>query len=219
MSRPVTLKEYLFLTDSSSKDSFELDSLLSSGNLKVPSSTAIFNMGSATDCPSRKLGLCQVILNGKCHCYALKSECLYPLVLPHRRLQEHYWKRVSVERFCSEFLAINSLKTEPFTALRFNESGDFWSQSCVNKAERIACILSRFGIKTYCYTSRSDLDFSSIRHLIISGSGFRKDGITNEFRMIYNLSERPRGFGICPMNCSKCTRCLVRGLSTVVVKH
>ena len=46
----------------------------SEGNLKIPSSTAIFNMGSATDCPSLKLGLCKAYFNGKHICYAKKAE-------------------------------------------------------------------------------------------------------------------------------------------------
>jgi len=202
------------------KDFFPLSPLLSAGNKKLPSTTAIFNMGAATDCPSRALGLCQAFNKGKCVCYALKAESpMYPEVLPYRHRQEKFWKEISAKDFAAQFIAINALKTLPFTALRFNEACDFWSQDCLNKAEAIACILARYGIVTYCYTARADLDFSEVRHLIVSGSGFMKDGITNCFKMITNKSHRPKGFGICPQDCTICSRCLVRGKKTVIMKH
>ena len=189
------------------------------GNKKVPVTTCIFNLCAAHDCPSRKLGLCAAAKAGV-KCYAVKAEYKYhPLVLPYRRRQEAYWKKTTAEQFASQFLLINSLKKHPFTALRISEAGDFHSQEDVDKAEKIAMLLNRYGIKTYCYTSRSDLDFSKIRHLIVSGSGFRKPGITNEFKIVFHKKERPRGYGICPMNCRGCTRCMVRGKKTVVMAH
>jgi hypothetical protein len=65
----------------------ELKKLIQAGNHKLPKSTAIFNMASATDCPSLKLGLCSAVdENGKLFCYAKKSEAGYrPDVLPYRR--------------------------------------------------------------------------------------------------------------------------------------
>ena len=167
------------------------------GNIKIPSTTAIFNMSSATDCPSQRLGLCKAAKAGV-KCYAKKAEYSYhPFVLPYRRRQESYWKSVRAHEFVSQFLLLNAIKEKPFTALRFNESGDFHSQACVDKAELIAMMLHRFGIRTYCYTSRSDLNFSKIRYLIISGSGFRKAGITNEFTIIFDVKDKPKGYGVC----------------------
>ena len=49
------------------------DLLLSNGNSKIGNDTMILNMGSAMNCPSKKLGLCK--LGSKC--YALKAEKLY----------------------------------------------------------------------------------------------------------------------------------------------
>jgi len=198
-----------------------LNDLITSGNKKIPSTTAIFNMGSATDCPSRKLGFCQALnKKGKNVCYARKAECDYrPHVLPHRRKQEKYWKSCTAERFVIDFLTLNALKALPYTALRLNEAGDFWSQKCVDKATHIARILKKYGIRVYCYTSRRDLDFSRCsEYMTISGSGFTKEGIRGIFTMVHSKKERPVGFGICKGDCRICQRCLV-GRKTVVLRH
>ncbi|MCE5317417.1 MAG: hypothetical protein LLG04_08690, partial [Parachlamydia sp.] len=196
-----------------------LGSLMVSGNIKLPRTTGIFNMSSATHCPSRKLGLCKAEAVGV-KCYALKSEVKSrPNVLPFRDTQEKFWEKVTAKQFVSQFLILNVLKGVPYTKIRFNESGDFHSQKCINKAEEIAKMLHRFGIRVYCYTSRDDLDFSKCRHLIVSGSGFMKEGISNEFRIVYDLKERPKGYGICKGDCRVCNRCTMRNLRTVIKKH
>jgi len=197
-----------------------LKSLISSGNIKIPTSTAIFNMSSATDCPSMKLGLCAAAKAGV-KCYARKSEVpARPGVLPYRRRQEKYWATATASKFALDFLALNASKVrQPFTAIRFNEAGDFHSRACVEKADTIARILSDFGIVVYCYTSRSDLDYSNVKSLIIMGSGFRKDGVTSEFRIIGKDSEKPKGYGLCPMDCKQCSRCQKRGMLTAVRAH
>jgi hypothetical protein len=197
-----------------------LSTLVTAGNHKLPKKTGIFNMGPARDCPSFKLGFCQAIVNGKRVCYALKSENDYrPGVYSHRLAQKNYWLSVTPEKFVIDFVTMNTLKTLPFNALRFNESGDFWSQECVEKAEEIARMLHKFDIVTYSYSARRDLDYSHCKRLIISGSGFKKEGIKNIFTMVTDLKDRPKGYGICKGNCRVCTRCLKSGLNTVVKYH
>ena len=196
-----------------------LSKLISTGNTKLPRTTAIFNMGSAHDCPSLKKGLCQAFINGKCVCYAMKSEYSYhPGVLPYRRRQEKYWKTIKAETFVNEFTAMNDRKRNSFTALRLNESGDFWSQKCVDKAEKIARLLKEDGVITYCYTARKDLDFSKCKNIVISGSGFKKKGIRGNFLFVIKASDAPKGFGVCPGDCRGCVRCLI-GMNTVIPKH
>lgn len=210
------------LIDGIFNDSIELNDILGkNGNLKVPSTTAIFNMSSARDCPSFKLGLCKAYdENGNHICYAKRSEnSSRPGVLPYRRRQEKYWLKCTPERFCVEFLSISAIKINPFTALRFNESGDFHSQKDVQKAEKIARILKRYGIVCYCYTSRDDLDYSMIETLRISGSGFKKPGVVNIFKIIKNKESKPRGYGLCIQDCRKCNRCLRAGLKTAIIQH
>ena len=188
------------------------------GNSKVPSSIAIFNMGSATKCPSKKLGLCAAC-KSKVKCYALKSEQFYTNTIPYRNKQEKYWKKVKAENFIADFISMQQRKRNKFKGLRLNESGDFWSQKCVEKAEKIAKGLVKIGVKTYCYTSRSDLDYKGIKSLIISGSGFKKSGISSVFKIIDKKENRPKGYGLCAGDCSVCNRCMKRNMKTAVIKH
>lgn len=188
------------------------------GNMKIPATTAIFNMTSASDCPSKKLGLCKAAKQGA-NCYARKAEYFRPFVLSYRKRQEKFWKNISAEDFAFQFLTINAGKRVPFQSLRWNEAGDFVNQDSVNRAEKIARILKRNGIKTYCYTSRSDLNFSGVRDMIVSGSNFKKEGIKNIFKIILTKKDRPRGYGMCKMSCKVCNRCQLSGLRTCVVKH
>jgi hypothetical protein len=197
-----------------------LRNLMVAGNTKIPKSTAIFNMSSATDCPSLKLDICKACVLGKNFCYAMKSERSYrPNVLPYRRRQQNFWLEATAEEFAFQFLLVNSLKPVPFSKLRLNEAGDFHSQACVNKADRIAEILSKFGIVTYCYTSRSDLNFSKVKYVTVNGSGFKTEGIQNEFRMIMKNEAWPKGYAKCPMDCNVCDRCSKKGKDTFVIQH
>lgn len=222
MSSP-SLKSFAKLfTHGQGVNHFELNSLLASGNLKVPKTTAIFNMGPASYCPAMALGLCKAYSpQGKHVCYALKAERgHHPDVLPYRVKQLKFWKKCTAEEFASQFLIINSLKEKPYNALRFNESGDFHTQKCIEKAEKIACILARYGIKTYCYTHRSDLDYTNTRHLIVTGSNFMKEGIKNIFKIVENVkTDRPKGYMVCPGDCRICNKCMIRGNKIVVKRH
>jgi len=216
-----TLSSYAkILTAGIGKDFCPLNKLISEGNTKLPVTTAIFNMSSAHDCPSLKLGLCKAYVDGKHVCYAKKAEFDYhPQVLPYRRRQEKFWLSVTAEEFASQFLLINALKVKPFTALRLNEAGDFHSQECVDKAEKIATLLKRYGVIVYGYTSRDDLIYTSCKNLIVSGSGFMKDGINNLFTIVKKKEDKPKGFGICAGDCKVCFRCQKRGLMTCVILH
>ncbi len=222
-SANMSLKSFAkILTVGLGKHYCKLSQLISSGNTKLPRTVAIFNMGSAHDCPAFARGFCQAYnKNGKHVCYALKSETsMRPLVEPYRNKQKTFWLSCTAEDFVSQFLLINSLKELPWNALRFNEAGDFWSQECIEKADKIAMYLGRCEIKTYCYTSRSDLSFVNCRHLIVSGSGFQKEGITNVFLMVEDVEkDRPYGYGVCCGNCNVCNRCQVRGMKTVILRH
>jgi hypothetical protein len=184
------------------------------GNRKLPKSTAIFNICSAHDCPSRTRGLCQVINAGH-RCYALRDEQFYPGPLSFRRNQERVWDTLSAEEFVGDFLTIVGHRRTPTTALRLNESGDFRSQSDVDKAAEIARLLRPHGVTVYCYTARRDLDFSAASPMVVNGSGFKVHG---EFRFVRSKTDRPKGYGLCPGSCAECGRCL-RGELTCVLPH
>lgn len=216
----VTLREFAKIaTCGKGKNTIPLQELIvETGNLKIPSTTAIFNLTSAHDCPSLRLGLCQAVVNGKNCCYAKRAEFSYrPHVLPFRRRQASFWKTVTAEQFASQFMTINALKDSPFNALRFSEAGDFNNQKDVEKMEKIARYLKKDGVRTYCYTARKDLYFGGCRDLVVNGSGFMING--NEFRLIVDISKKPKGYGVCNGNCRTCSRCLVKGSKTVIVRH
>jgi len=147
-----------------------LKSLITFGNTKLPKTTAIFNFGSATNCPSKKLGLCE--LSSKC--YALKAEKMYKACLPFRERQYKYWKNCTPEQFCNEFTEIYKHKKIKPTLLRFNESGDFYGLECYYKAEKIAQILkTTLNVTCYAYTHRTDLTYyNNFPFLNLLKSGF-----------------------------------------------
>jgi hypothetical protein len=216
-------KELLkIVTFGKGKRSYKLHSLLSSGNTKLPRTTATFNITPAKLCPSLALGLCKAYSpDGKHVCYAMKSETgRTPEVYPYRLRQMKYWETVTAEDFVGQFLSINVLKEVPWTKLRFNEAGDFRGQACLDKAEKIATYLSRFGIRTYCYTHRSDLNFSNIKNLVVTGSNFKKDGVTSTFVMVEDVvKDRHKGWSVCGGSCKVCDRCSRKGQNIVVKRH
>ncbi len=95
---------------------------ISNGNKKIGNDTLIFNMNSATDCPSKRLGLCD-IEGGKC--YAMKAEKQYPAVLPYRRKQQRYWEEYAADEIANELAALIKRKRSPIKYIRFLGSRRF----------------------------------------------------------------------------------------------
>ena len=70
------------------------------GNKKLPKTTYILNVGTALDCPSEKLGLCDVAKE----CYAKKAERIYPQVEPFRQHQRRVFDDVDAEHIAQVLL-------------------------------------------------------------------------------------------------------------------
>lgn len=175
------------------------------GNSKLPKSTAIFNMGPAHKCPSRALGLCTLGDD----CYAFKAEIQYAdTCIPYRIRQMAIWKLYPAISLAYAFLDAFSRKRHKIKMLRLNESGDFWGQECVDKAEKIARKLAERGIITYAYTHRSDLDFSNIKALYLRGSNFKREELFGSFETIEEDYVRQACDVICPADCTDCTLCV-----------
>jgi len=200
---------------------------LSVGNLKLGDDTIIFNMGPSATCPSKALGMCQVC---GC-CYAGKAERIYPEVLPYRNAQRLYWLRNSATKSSAICIALLSVgkRADKIKWFRFNEAGDFWSQSCVDKINYVAATLyKRFKIRTYGYTARADLDYSSLgSYLSLRGSGHDNapHGRT-EVRPVPKDNQSKTiavdGFkySVCPGNCRNCNMCKTRRARNIVFpKH
>jgi len=192
------------------------------GNNKLPTTTMIFNMGSATHCPADTLGLCSM---GKCNgnktCYALKSERLYPTVLPYRTRQENMWLNSSADDIVKAVKTI--LKKRPYiTSIRVNESGDFHTIDCVNKLSEIA---SKFQIPVYTYTHRSDLFTKKVtdglsKNLSVNFScDMEYKHNHNEFRLPEDVPEGVKTYS-CKGDCRVCSLCVKpRGIIITNPKH
>lgn len=176
------------------------------GNHKLGDDTAIFNMCAAEDCPSKKLGLCEVIKKG-IKCYADKAERTYPAVKPFRRCQQTYWRTTSARQITEDIIRKIKSRRKSTSFFRFNESGDFSNQSDIEKLSEISKGLRTIGITTYGYTARSDLNFQGVDFLV-KGSGW--SGCPNgSTKVIGKTEEAPAGYIVCPGSCKKCNLCKI----------
>ena len=202
------------------------------GNKKLPRTTAVQNVCPAALCPSALLGLCQ-LKDPASECYAKREERVWAnTCLPSRLHMWEYWDRGTPWSIAHDLVEHNRSKRSKITALRINECGDFRHRADVEKAEMVAYYLSKHGITTYCYTARRDLDFEDCEHLVVNGSGWM---CHNRFQVAYAARPAPNGAGwevkdkhnawihadnICPGDCRKCSRCLIKtGQTTAVMLH
>lgn len=188
-------------------------------NRKVGADTAILNMCSATDCPSCKLGLCQV--GGHKKCYAMKAERIYKNVLPYRRAQEEQWKTLTVKEIIEGLEKLKEKKhvddktkfKEDLKYIRFSEAGDFKTQEDVDKMSAIAeGLKGKFVV--YGYTARKDLDFSKVSdNMVVNGSNFM---VHNNFKAV---AEIPCNYPHqCAGDCRICNMCKIRHGVTILIK-
>ena len=131
---------------------------VSKGNKKLPKTTWIFNPGSATNCPSKALGLCQAGDD----CYALKAEIQYPQVLPYRERQFKITQEVSAYDFAMALIEMYNKSRNKDITFRFNESGDFLNQKQLDWFTSVCFYLRVTGIKCYGYTARTDLNLNKL---------------------------------------------------------
>ena len=177
--------------------------MFSFGNSKLPKSTMIFNMGTSKYCPSKTLGLCKVADK----CYAQKSEVMYKPVLPYRKRQQIFWLTNDAETIWQAFDKAISRKRNKPDLFRFSESGDFWGQDCVDKMDYVAGKLyNKYGIISYGFTARSDLDFSNVQHFFVKGSS-HDNGNNGRAVVIAKKEDLPAGYRLCPGSCKTCNAC------------
>lgn len=182
--------------------------LVKFGNHKLGDDTAIFNMGTAIDCPSRRLGLCRTINQGV-RCYAEKAEIQYKdHVINARLAQAAEWKSKSGPQLLEQISRRITARRKDTRYLRYNESGDFYEQSDIDKLSFISEGLKEQGITTYGYTARSDLDFRRARFLC-KGSGFCKENLNGSTIVILKNQPIPEGYIECPGSCKRCNLCKI----------
>ena len=197
------------------------------GNAKLSKTIAILNICPASLCPSAMLGLCQ--LKDVSTCYARQEEKVWAnTCIPSRLAMTEYWDRNVPWTIARDLVQLNETKRTKVTALRINECGDFRHAGDVEKAEMLARYLAKKGIKTYCYTARSDLDFSDCRELTVNGSGWMAH---NRFQVAYRLDRedgKPIAIDknddpvacshVCPGKCGPCSLCSEKAGNTIAVK-
>jgi len=190
--------------------SISIKTYLSWGNTKLPDTTAILNITTAENCPSKKLGFCA--LENPNRCYARKAEIQYRHeVLPHRNFQAKIWDLLTAEQLANLIKEEISRRKKPTYVLRLNECGDFKDQYDVDKAIKLTKALPELTI--YCYTARKDLDFSKRDKLIVNGSGFMID---NKFVVVPKIEKQHQI--VCRMDCSICNMCKEKKGRTIYVK-
>jgi hypothetical protein len=122
---------------------------LRKGNLKLPKTTAIFNLPSVITC----LGSTKWCRE---NCYAKKAEKMYPNVLPFRYKCLALTKDVSfIETINNELKKLNNIDT-----IRIHESGDFYSQDYLD--DWISIMKTNPLLNFYAYTKSYNLDFSEV---------------------------------------------------------
>jgi hypothetical protein len=192
---------------------------ISKGNKKLPPSTWIFNCGSATECPSMTMGLCQV---AKSECYAWKAERQYPMTQQYRDRQTEMIKNVCPIEFAVGMIEHNERCSNKMELFRFNESGDFLDQEMVSWMETVCIVLSYKDITSYGYTARTDLDLTGL--IAVAGVNVSNDlndwqsKGANRFKVNRDI-ENSKNI-ICGMDCTVCSRCSEsKGLKIDVPSH
>jgi hypothetical protein len=195
---------------------------VSRGNMKLGKDTLIFNAGTATDCPSIRLGYCQA---GKA-CYALKAEKQYPQSYPYRTRQSMLYHNISALLFANMIVKIVKNSRTPIKYFRYNESGDFDNQKQINWFTKVCSILEYNGIKCYGYTARADLDIVELsKHSQVNVSNDKFDNTLdiNRFKMMIELSSKIDNTCLCSAdsekNCSDCNLCKESTGLIQVLKH
>lgn len=191
--------------------------VFSFGNQKLPNNTMIANLSSATNCPSKALGLCKVASI----CYAFHGEKRWPNVLKKNLAVEQWIQSASEQDIIRLLEAYISAAPSKIEYLRLNEAGDFVSQNQVDLWESIAEYLEKnHGIKTYTYTARADLDFSEAQHIVVNGSLPGIKGAVREFHCTpaktFDTLVISKGEYKCPGDCHKCHVCFSGNFKGVI---
>jgi len=186
------------------------------GNKKIGKDTLIFNMGSAAECPSKKLGMCTLCKE----CYAMKAEKQYPSVREFRKRQGEYWRETASSRIKADIRQALK-KHKKVTRVRINESGDLYNVLDLNLLVRIAH--ENMDVTFYMYTHRADVvklnKLTIPSNLVISISNQKLEGF-NEFRAVdkQTYKELPSNALKCKGDCRDCKLCKINHNKTVFVE-
>lgn len=212
-------------------------------NKKVGVDTVVFNFGAAMDCPSLKLGLCQVaVYDGvdddgnpvvvSCDCYAMTKE-RYSTVVSGRRRQAIYWVRTPAHVIALDAVReMDRTHTDRYTHetrsgaeyIRISESGDVYDQSDISKLTTVAkwVYAMRPDVKIYGYTARRDLDWAQVPPNVVMN--FSGDDVSdavadvNSF-VVVPVGKLPSKALTCKSNCRVCRLCKTHHGSQVFIEE
>lgn len=184
--------------------------MLTFGNLKLPKTTAIFNITSAIDCPAKRF--CPHVKD----CYAVKSEIRYPKTLAYHRRQTEFFDLLSGEQLGKSFLLDILHRKHAITKFRFSEAGDFRTQSDVDKMTVIAKNIKAAGLLVYGYSARPDLNLDALKEVAtVNGNHF---SASNRVKIVSQFSNN--GEIQCKADCRLCDACATAcGKTIEIIKH
>lgn len=181
------------------------------GNLKLPETTMIVNMGTWFNCPGRKEGFCEICVE----CYDKHPEVMYKSRTIGRLEQEIFWRASTAEEFAKALLnqieiKNNSTRKYKVKQIRWNEVGELRDQKDYDKLIEVTQIIGeKTGLHSYIYTHNKELDFYDKEdrpYLTVNGSNFMVD---NEYRVVpkdtRHLIKEPH-FN-CDCDCRLCNAC------------
>ena len=174
---------------------------LSFGNRWLPDSTAIFNLGSATNCAAEKKGKCNIADI----CYAKRTEKRWVNTYFYRERQTKVFDGSNPRELADAMLVAMRMQKQRVKMLRFSEAGDFRNQADVDKFARVAKILHENNITVYGYVADDELDYSELmKYATVNGTGFMA---TNEIRIVDEYSDDPTTIKCPTAEHGKCLRC------------
>lgn len=180
----------------------------------------IINITCASNCPSKKLGLCKNPPGVKCLAQLDEDNKDYgDKVFDAKLTQEKAWETMTED----EIVKIFKNKKKPI-AVRVNASGDFRNQDDVNKMKNIS---EKLTVPFYGWTSRNDLNFSKSKYFKIRGSGGKDLGNGLGSSIILDNIKNPEGYLVCPSGgkkdptkkqCNKCKLCFTEDYLNISFK-
>ena len=188
------------------KSHYTLD-VFKCGSNKYGYDTMIFSQGAATDCPSRKAGLCGIV-NQSHECYRVALEVFLTHLKAYGRRQQKYWEETTLRQLEGDIRAAKAhferITGVKITYFRINEGSDFNNACDLEKWDAIAMEFS--SIKFAAYTANPYIlqGFRPIAHnLTVRASNFDAE---LEFKSMLE-KDIPQGEFICCGDCTICKAC------------
>ena len=184
---------------------------VSFGNLKLPETTMIVNLGTWFNCPGRKDGFCDICVK----CYDKHPEVMYKDRTIGRLEQEIFWRACTAEEFTKALLnqieiRNNSTRKYKIKQIRWSEVGDLRNQNDYQKLLEVTTLIGEMtGLHSYIYTHNKDIQFydkNSRPYLTVNGSNFMVD---NEYRVVQKDTRKliTEPHYNCDCDCRLCNAC------------